>query len=125
MNIQDLSVSQLRRAAVIKEQIERLNKELGAILGAPARSSAAARKNGAMNVSTRKRIAVAQKARRAKLQKRKPANASARTARKSGNKENEPGCQKETFCKAKSLLGAKEVRRQVMRDMSPLPQDIN
>ena len=40
MDIYDLSAGQLRRAAMLKEQIGRLNKELDAILGAPDRSRA-------------------------------------------------------------------------------------
>ena len=38
MNIYDLSINQLKRAAAIKEQIDRLNKELGAIVGVPAKA---------------------------------------------------------------------------------------
>jgi len=37
MNLLDLTVNQLKRAAAIKGQIEALNKELGAILGPPTR----------------------------------------------------------------------------------------
>ena len=41
MNPLDLTINQLKRAAAIKEHIEKLNKELRAILGAPAISGAA------------------------------------------------------------------------------------
>ena len=44
MNLFDLTVNQLKRAAAIKEQIEGLNKELRAILGASAKSAAAPKK---------------------------------------------------------------------------------
>jgi len=41
MNPLDLTINQLKRAAAIKEQVEALNKELGSILGASAKSGAA------------------------------------------------------------------------------------
>jgi hypothetical protein len=40
MNLFDLTASQLKRAAALKEQIEDLNKELRSILGVPAKSGA-------------------------------------------------------------------------------------
>ena len=86
MNIHDLSVNQLKRAAAIKEQIERLNKELSASLGAPARSRAAPRINRAMSVSARKKIAAAQKARWANLRRAKPPTQSANPSTKTKKK---------------------------------------
>src|SRR6266850_3826604 len=71
MNIYNLTVNQLKRAAVIKEGIEKLNKELRDILGAPGSSRAAPRKNNTMSASTKKKIAAAQKARWAKLRRAK------------------------------------------------------
>lgn len=62
MNIYDLTINQLKRAAATKEQIEDLNKELGAILGEPAKSGTAAKKNRAMSASVRKKIAATQRA---------------------------------------------------------------
>src|SRR3954469_23811786 len=48
MDLLDLTVSQLRRAAVVKEQIEALNKELRGLLGASSNSAAASNsRNGA------------------------------------------------------------------------------
>ena len=44
MNIFDLTVNQLKRAAAIKEQIENLDKEFRGILGASAKSGAAPKK---------------------------------------------------------------------------------
>jgi hypothetical protein len=63
MNIYDLSVTQLKRAAVIKEGIEKLNKELRGILGASANSRAEPKKNQTMSASLKKKIAATQKAR--------------------------------------------------------------
>ena len=47
MNLQDLSAGQLRRAAAVKERIDRLNKELGAIFGVPVRAGATRSVGGA------------------------------------------------------------------------------
>jgi hypothetical protein len=44
MNIYDLTTNQLKRAAAIKEQIDRLNKELRSILGAPTNPKLCRRK---------------------------------------------------------------------------------
>ena len=71
MNIYNLTVNQLKRAAVIKEGIEKLNKELRGILGAPGSSRAAPRKNNTMSASTKKKIAATQKARWANLRRAK------------------------------------------------------
>ena len=61
MNPLDLTVNQLKRAAVIKEQIEVLNKELRGILGARADTRPARKKNRTMSTATKKQIAAAQK----------------------------------------------------------------
>ncbi|MBP8258926.1 MAG: hypothetical protein KA118_04605 [Verrucomicrobia bacterium] len=56
MNVTDLSAAQLRRAAAIKEQLEKLQKELAGILGAPAEPAAAAaapRKRRRMSAAAR------------------------------------------------------------------------
>ena len=63
MNLLDLTVTQLKRAAAIKEQVEELSKELRAILSAPALSGAAPKTSGTMSASVKKKIAAAQKAR--------------------------------------------------------------
>ena len=44
MNSFDLTITQLKRAAAIKEQIEALNNELVSILGGSAKSGAASKK---------------------------------------------------------------------------------
>jgi hypothetical protein len=46
MNIHDLTASQLKRAAAIKEQLDSLNMELRNILGAPTNSDPALKTNG-------------------------------------------------------------------------------
>ena len=78
MKIYELTISQLRRAAAIKEQIERLNKELRGILGMPAKSAAPAKKNRTVSAATKRKIAAAQKARWAKIRRAKSATQSAK-----------------------------------------------
>ena len=72
MNPLDLTISQLKRAAAIKEQIEALNKELRSILSGSAQSRAAPAKKRAMSAAIKKKIAASQKARWAKLRRAKP-----------------------------------------------------
>ncbi len=57
MNLIDLTINQLKRAAAIKEQVEALNKELRSILGASARSGAAPTNKPAMSASGKKSVA--------------------------------------------------------------------
>jgi len=45
MNLLDLTVNQLKRAAAIKEQIEGLNKELRSIFSGSSKSGVASKKN--------------------------------------------------------------------------------
>ena len=79
MSIYDLTVKQLKRAAVIKQQIERLNKELRSVLDAP-KSRAAFNKVRTMSASARRKIAEAQKARWASLRRAGSALRSVETA---------------------------------------------
>jgi hypothetical protein len=69
-NINQLTSSQLRKAASLKEQIAKLEKQLAGLLGsAPSTSAAKAapKKKGGMSAAGRARIAAAQKARWAKI----------------------------------------------------------
>lgn len=86
MNIYDLTINQLKRAAALKEQIERLTKELRAILGAPAAFEAAAKKTRTVSASVRKRIAAAQRARWKNLRRVKVATRSVKPAAKAKKK---------------------------------------
>jgi len=65
MNISDLSPSQLRQAATLKERIAKLQKELNGILGsaAPASAGSAAPKKRTMSAAARALISAAQKKR--------------------------------------------------------------
>ena len=51
MNLLDLSPNQLKRAAAIKEQIDRLNAELRGIFGAPNNSRPAQGKTRTMSAA--------------------------------------------------------------------------
>jgi len=80
MNILDLTPSQLKRAAAIKEQIESLSRELSSILGAPAKSAPGSNKRrGAMSAAVKKKIAAAQRARWANLRRAKSGNSAAKS----------------------------------------------
>ena len=78
MNIDDLTVNQLKRAVAIRERIEVLNKQLRSILGVSSNSTSASINNRGMSASLRRKIAAAQRARWAKLRRSK---AAARTAK--------------------------------------------
>jgi hypothetical protein len=67
-NLLSLTSAQLRHAASLKDQIDRLSKQLSSILGSPA-SNGAPRKRAKMSAAARAKIAKAQKARWAKVKK--------------------------------------------------------
>jgi hypothetical protein len=71
MNLSELSAAQLRRAADLKEQIEKLQEELASLLGAPAAPQAAAaapkQTKRKMSAAGRANVSAAAKARWAKL----------------------------------------------------------
>ena len=72
MNLFNVSISQLKRAVAVKEQIEKLNRELNSILAGIAKSRAASTKKRTMSASVKKKIAAAQRARWANLRRAKP-----------------------------------------------------
>ena len=107
MSISDLTINQLKRAVAIKEQIERLNKELRVALGAPAKSRAAPKKNRAMSASVKKRIAAAQKARWANLRRAKPETRSVKPAAKAKKKTMSPATRAKLSAKLKAYWAVK------------------
>jgi len=107
MKIQDLSAGQFRRAATIKEQIERLSKELSIIFGLSANSPAAPRKSG-MSASAPRKIAAAQRARWANLRRAKPATRSAKPAAKAKKKTMSPAARAKLSAKLKAYWAAKK-----------------
>ena len=107
MNIFDITVNQLKRAAVIKEQIEDLNKELGGILGVSPKSGASRKKNRTMSASARRNIAAAQKARWAKVQAFKPAALPVKAAAKVKKKRISAATRAKLSAKLKAYWAAK------------------
>ena len=81
MNPLDLTPSQLKRAAAIKDQIERLNSELRRILDGTATLQAASTKKRRMSTAAKQRIAAAQRVRWAKIRRAKT-----KTAAQTGKK---------------------------------------
>ncbi len=79
-NISYISVGQLKRAVVVREQIEKLEAELVAILGEGQSGAPAVTANGhtgrrKMSAAARAKIGAAQRARWAKQKKNAPAGA--------------------------------------------------
>lgn len=108
MNPLDLTSNQLKRAAAIKERIEALNKELRAILGAPATTQAAPKKKRTMSAAMKKQIAAAQKARWAKLRRANPATQSVTPAAKAKKKTVSPATKAKLSAKLKAYWAAKK-----------------
>jgi hypothetical protein len=81
--LQDLTVTQLQRAVALKEQIETLQQELGAIGGNGTPATPAA-KTGGMSAAGRARISAAAKARWARVKGTAPL---AKPAKKGGMSE--------------------------------------
>lgn len=104
----DLTVTQLKRAAAIKEQIDGLNKELHAILGGSATSATAPKKKRSMSASAKRKIAVAQKARWAKIQRNKPAKPPVKAAAKAKKKKMSPAARAKVSAKLKAYWAAKK-----------------
>src|ERR1700677_1084822 len=77
-NLHNLSVEQLRRVVAIKEKIDQLQTKLDAVTdgGTPARTSKIhpVRRRRTMSRAARARIAAAQRARWAKLKRKRPAS---------------------------------------------------
>jgi hypothetical protein len=74
-NINELSISQLKRAVILKEKIADLEKELSSLLGTSV--SGPVTRKGGMSAAGRARIAAAQKKRWAKIKAGLPASATA------------------------------------------------
>jgi len=87
MNLFDFTITQLKRAAAIKEQIEALNKELRGILGVSAKPGAGPKTKRTMSAAVKKKIAAAQRARWAKAKGSKPATLSVKPAAKARRRQ--------------------------------------
>jgi len=107
MNVYDLTTQQLKRDAALKEQIDRLSKELRSIFGAPTNSRAAPKKNQTMSASIKKKIATAQKVRWANLRRAK-ATRSVKPAAKAKKKRMTPAARAKLSAKLKAYWAAKK-----------------
>jgi hypothetical protein len=110
MNLSDLTINQLKRAAAIKEQIEALNKKLRSILGASAKSGAAPKKKRTMSASVKRKIAAAQKARWANLRRANSAALPVKPAVKAKKKVS-PATKAKLSAKLKAYWAAKKAGR--------------
>jgi hypothetical protein len=108
MNLFDLTITQLKRAAAIKEQIEALNKELRGLLGASAKSGAAPKNKRTMSAATKKKIAASQKARLANLRRANAATQSTKPAAKAKKKTVSPATKAKLSAKLKAYWAAKK-----------------
>ena len=108
MNLFDLTVNQLKRAAAIKEQIEALNKELRGMLGVSGKSGAAPKKKRTMSAAAKRNIAAAQRARWTNLRRANPATPSANPAAKAKKKTMSPAAKAKLSAKLKAYWAAKK-----------------
>ena len=106
MNLLDLTINQLKRAAEIKQQIDDLNRELGSILSESTKPGVAVNKTWSMSASVKKKIAATQRARWAKVRGSTPTTASARAAAK--KKRMSPAARAKLSAKLKAYWAAKK-----------------
>src|SRR3972149_2639673 len=108
MNLSDLTINQLKRAAAVKEQIEALNKEVRSILGVSAKSGAAPKKRRTMSASVKRKIAAAQKTRWANLRRAKSAALPVKPAAKAKKKTVSRATKAKLSAKLKAYWAAKK-----------------
>jgi hypothetical protein len=109
MNILDLTPTQLKRAATIKEQVEKLNKELHGILGVSTNSAGPSPKNRTMSASVKKKIAATQTTRWANLRLAKSGTRSAQPAVEAKKKTTmSPAARAKLSAKLKAYWAAKK-----------------
>jgi hypothetical protein len=107
MNIYDLTINQLKRAVVIKEQLSKLGDELRSIFDG-AKGAMSASNKRTMSASVKAKIAAAQKARWAKLRRAKELPRSAKTAAKVTKKSMSPAARAKLSAKLKAYWAAKK-----------------
>jgi hypothetical protein len=107
MNILDLTPTQLKQAATIKEQVEKLTKELHGILGVSTNSIGAAPKNRTISESVKKKIAATQKARWASVRPSNSATPSTQSAA-TAKKKMSPAIRAKLSAKLKAYWAAKK-----------------
>ena len=95
MNLFDLTITQLKRATAIKEQIETLNNELRSMLSGAAKSGAAPKKKPATSAAGKKSVAA------------KPATRSVKPAAKAKKKTVSSATRAKLSAKLKAFWAAK------------------
>ena len=108
MDIYDLTVKQLKRAAAIKDQLARLNKKLRSIVGVPVKSKVPIKKIRTMSEAVRKKIAATQRARWAKLRRAKPVTRSVNAVSKAKKKVFSAATRAKLSAKLKAYWAAKK-----------------
>jgi hypothetical protein len=108
MNIYDVSVNHLKRAAAIKEQLERLTNELSAIIGQPASSRSAPKAKRTMSASARRKIAAAQRARWASLRRANSTTRAVKPAAEAKKKTMSPAARKKLSARLKAYWAQKK-----------------
>jgi hypothetical protein len=108
MNIDDLTVNQLKRAVAIRERIEVLNRQLRSILGESSNSTSASTNSRGMSASVRRKIAAAQRARWARLRRSKSASGSAQRGAKAKKKTMSAAARRRLSVKLKAYWAAKK-----------------
>ena len=108
MNIYDLTITQLKRAVTIKEELSKLGNELRSIFDGFNRSGTPSRKRRIMSASAKQKIATAQKARWAKLRRSKEATRSPKAAPKVTKKSMSPAVRAKLSAKLKAYWEAKK-----------------
>jgi hypothetical protein len=111
MNILDLTPSQLKQAATIKEQVQRLTRELHDIIGASTNSIGASPTNRIMSAAVKKKIAATQKARWASIRRSKSAVRSAQPATKPKKKTMSPARRAKLSAKLKAYWASKRTSK--------------
>jgi hypothetical protein len=107
MNILDLTSIQLNRAVAIKEQIEKLTKELASLMGASTNPTSLEKPT--MSAAVKKKIAAAQRARWANLRRTESAARSAQPAQKAKKKAMGPAARAKLSAKLKAYWASKRV----------------
>jgi hypothetical protein len=107
MDIYDLTVKQLKRAAAIKEHIEALNRELRGILGTTGDTRPAPKKSRTMSAAVKRKIAAAQRARWANLREGKPSTQSIEPATRAKMKAVSQATRAKLSAKLKAYWAAK------------------
>jgi len=108
MNIYELTITQLKRAVTIKEELSKLGNELRSIFDGSNLSGTPSRKRRIMSASVKQKIATAQKARWAKLRRSKKSTRSPKPAPKVIKKSMSPAVRAKLSAKLKAYWAAKK-----------------